>query len=125
MGNKTSYEIPVYVRRSFDIMFDTNGYPHTEGNRQALYAETIKRMSAADVAKINTLALQDHDFVDNSFSDASSEAWDYCEENDMFRHFKTYDEEGVDEEDNLPVCCYDDAFFKDVNSKWPESKIKD
>lgn len=28
--------IPVYVRRSLDLSLDTNGYPHTEGNRQVI-----------------------------------------------------------------------------------------
>lgn len=45
-------EIPVYVRRTFDLILDTNGYPHTEDNRQALYTETIKRMSPDGITNI-------------------------------------------------------------------------
>lgn len=118
-------EIPVYVRRSLDLSLDTNGYPHTEGNRQALYTETIKRMTPNGIANINDLALEDHDFIDNEFSDAEDEAFRYCEEHDLFRYFKENEETGDYEEDNLPGDCYDDEFFKDVNSPWPESKIKD
>lgn len=118
-------EIPVYVRRSLDLSLDTNGYPHTEGNRQVLYAETIKRMTPNGIANINDLALEDHDFIDNEFSDAEDEAFRYCEDHGLFRQFRENEETGDYEEDDLPGDCYDDAFFKDVNSVWPESKIKD
>lgn len=126
MGNKAkNVEIPVHVRRTLDISFDTNGYPHTEGNRQVLYAEIIKRMSPEGIANIDNLALEDHDFIDNEFSDAESDAFRYCEEHDLFRHFKENEETEECEEDNLPAECYDDDFYKDVNSAWPESNIKD
>ena len=126
MENKSkNVEIPVYVRRTLDMSFDTNGYPHTEGNRQILYAEIVKRMTPDGIANINALALEDHDFIDNEFSDAEDEAFRYCEDNGLFRPFKEDEETDEDEEDDLPAECYDDAFYKDINSPWPESKIKD
>ena len=76
-------------------------------------------MSKKDLAIVNDLALRDHNFEDNAFSDAESEAFAYCEEHDLFRTFKE------DEEDDLPGDCYNDDFFTDVNSPWPESTIKD
>lgn len=118
-------DIPVYVRRSLDLSLDTNGYPHTEGNRQVIWAEIKKLMSKENLTIVNDLALRDHNFEDNAFSDAESEAFDYCEEHDLFRTFKEDEETGDYEEDNLPGDCYDNAFFIDVNSPWPESKIKD
>ena len=117
--------IPVYVRRSLDLSLDTNGYPHTEGNRQVIWAKIKKLMSKKDLAIVNDLALRDHNFEDNAFSDAESDAFAYCEEHELFRPFKEDEETGNYEEDDLPGDCYDDDFFTDVNSPWPESTIKD
>lgn len=125
MSETSILQIPVYVRRSLDIMLDTNGYPHTEGNRQAMYAEIIKNITEEDLGNINELALEDHNFIDNVYSDAVSEAFDYCENNELFRVFKENEETDIYEEDNLPGCCYDTDFFTDINSPWPESNIKD
>ncbi len=118
-------DIPVYVRRSMDLMLDTNGYPHTENNRKVFYDEIIKRLSSKDITNINQLALDDHNFIDNAYSDATWKAFDYCETHDLFIHFKENEETGDYEEDNLPGDCYDNDFFTNINSKWPESKIKD
>ena len=92
-------------------MFDTNDYPHTEGNRQILYAQIVSRIEEEDVENINEMALEDNDFEDNAFSDASSEAFRYCEEKDLFQHFKENEDTDECEEDPLPAECYDKNFF--------------
>lgn len=68
-------EIPVYVRRSFDMLLDTNEYPHTEGNRHAMYSETVKRMSSEGVENINQLAFWAVDRLKQKYPDVQNSVY--------------------------------------------------